>query len=108
MGQEALEAAIKNYRNKGKDQPQKEGKVVCVCFGVTDTEIKKVVSENNLTNVEEVTNYCKAGGGCTGCHPQIEQIIEQCRPEKAQADRPATKKPEKMTNIKKYSLFSRL
>ncbi|MBN1457240.1 MAG: Fe-S cluster assembly protein NifU [Sedimentisphaerales bacterium] len=105
MGQEALEAAIKNYRNKGEAQPQKEGKVVCVCFGVTDTEIKKVVSENNLATVEEVTNYCKAGGGCTGCHPQIEQIIEQCRPEKPQADRPATKKPEKMTNIKKIQLI---
>jgi NifU-like protein len=105
MGQEALEAAIANYRNKGKVQPEKEGKVVCVCFGVTDTEIKKVVSENNLTTVEEVTNYCKAGGGCTGCHPQIEQIIEQHRPNKAEADKPETKKPAKMTNIKKIQLI---
>ena len=105
MGQEALEAAIANYRNKGKAQPEKEGKVICVCFGVTDTEIKKVVSENNLTTVEEVTNYCKAGGGCTGCHPQIEQIIEQYRPDKAEADRPAVPKPAKMTNIKKIQLI---
>jgi len=105
MGQEALEAAIANYRNKGKAQPEKEGKIVCVCFGVTDAEIKKVVLEHNLTTVEEVTNYCKAGGGCTGCHPQIEQIIEQCRPEKAKDESPAPAKPAKMTNIKKIQLI---
>ncbi|HPO71040.1 MAG TPA: (2Fe-2S)-binding protein, partial [Anaerohalosphaeraceae bacterium] len=26
-----------------------------------------MVRQNNLITVEDVTNYCKAGGGCGGC-----------------------------------------
>ena len=68
MGQEALEAAIADYqRRKGGKVPTKaKGVVVCTCFGVTDEEIRKVVQENGLTTVEQVTNFCKAGGGCGG------------------------------------------
>ena len=76
LGREALEAAIAYYRT-GKDSDQKErGTVVCTCFGVTEEEVRRVVNENNLHRVEQVTNYCKAGGGCQGCHPDIEEIIE--------------------------------
>ena len=44
-----------------------EGRVVCTCFGVTETEIERVIRENDLTEVEQVTNYCKAGGACGRC-----------------------------------------
>ncbi|HRT96659.1 MAG TPA: Fe-S cluster assembly protein NifU, partial [Planctomycetota bacterium] len=68
MGREALEAAIEYYRSGGKKTAHVlEGRVVCTCFGVTETEIERVIRENNLHSVEEVTNYCKAGGGCGGC-----------------------------------------
>jgi NifU-like protein len=62
LGQQALEKAIAYYR--GAPMEKKEGQIVCECFGVTDLEIEKAVRENNLTTVEEVTNYTKAGGGC--------------------------------------------
>jgi len=74
MGMEALQKAIALYRK----QPftlEDEGQIVCRCFGVTDKLIEKVVREQNLRTVEEVTHYTKAGGGCRGCHPQIEAII---------------------------------
>ena len=76
MGREALEAAIENYRT-GETGGQKklEGKVICNCFGVTEEEIERVIIENHLTTVEEVTNYSKAGGGCGGCQEEIEEII---------------------------------
>ena len=61
MGREALEAAIAHYR--GEPAPTEEGKIVCECFGVTEEEIARVVRENNLRTIEEVTNYTKAGGG---------------------------------------------
>jgi len=48
---------------------------------VTDREIERAVRENNLTTVEEVTNYTKAGGGCGNCHDAIRQIIERVRAE---------------------------
>ena len=106
MGQEALVAAIENYRNKGKGRHEKEGKIVCTCFGVTDEEIKKVIREHDLTAVEQVTNYCKAGGGCGGCGGEIENIIEQVQGDKADTHRrqePA--KPRKLTNIQKIQLI---
>jgi NifU-like protein len=49
--------------------------VICSCFNVTDKEIEKAIRENNLATVEDVTHYTKAGGGCGGCVPQIEEIL---------------------------------
>ena len=107
MGQEALEAAIENYRNKGKTTPSiKEGKIVCTCFGITEEEIKKVVSEHDLTSAEQVTNYCKAGGGCGGCVPEIEKIIESIQGVKPKTKYAAPKqRTGRMTNIQKIQLI---
>jgi NifU-like protein len=77
MGREALEAAIAYYRGSDSAERQLEGKVICTCFGVTEKEIRRVVQENELQTVEQVTNYCKAGGGCGGCCSDIEEIIEE-------------------------------
>ena len=78
MGQEALEAAIADFKGiKREAHEEDEGEVVCKCFGVTDTKIKRVALANNLHSVEEVTNYTKAGGGCGACIPRIEDILEE-------------------------------
>jgi NifU-like protein len=81
MGQEALDAAVRFYESGGKETKPvvKEGAIVCTCFGVTDREIETAVRENNLTTVEEVTNFTKAGGGCGGCHNEIRKIIDRVR-----------------------------
>ncbi|MBW8035020.1 MAG: Fe-S cluster assembly protein NifU [Planctomycetes bacterium] len=106
MGQEALEAAIANYRGKNGTAAVKVGNIVCTCFGVTDVEIKKVIHENDLTTVEQVTNYCKAGGGCGGCVGQIEKIIEEIQGAKAETKHaPPKTKPAKLTNIQKIQLI---
>lgn len=106
MGREALEAAIANYRGGGTAKRQLEGHVVCTCFGVTDVEIERVIRENDLTTVEQVTNYCKAGGGCGGCRGEIEKIIERIQGEKAQVPAPpAPRKGRKLTNIQKMQLI---
>ncbi|MCX7044153.1 MAG: Fe-S cluster assembly protein NifU [Candidatus Sumerlaeota bacterium] len=103
LGREALEMAIHNYRTGEVAVARKEGEIVCVCFGVTDKEIERVVRENSLTTVEQVTNYCKAGGGCGGCHGQIEKIIEKIKGEAAAA---APKRPKgKLTTIQKIALI---
>ncbi len=107
MGREALEAAIDNYRSGGADKHELEGKVVCTCFGVTEHEIERVVRENSLTTVEEVTNYCKAGGGCGGCKGEIEKIIERARPEMKKQPAPVAKRPARLTNIQKIRLIER-
>ncbi len=106
MGREALEAAIANYRGGDTAKRELEGHVVCTCFGVTDVEIERVIRENDLTTVEQVTNYCKAGGGCGGCHGEIEKIIERVQGEKAKAPvPPVPRKGKKLTNIQKMQLI---
>ena len=106
MGREALEAAIDNYRTGGKAKREIEGTIVCTCFGVTDREIERVVRENDLTTVEQVTNYCKAGGGCGGCHGEIEKIIERVQGERAKEQRlPPPRQGGKLTTIQKIQLI---
>ncbi len=107
MGMEALQAAIANYRSGGGETQKKiEGKIVCTCFGVTDKEIEKVIIENDLETVEQVTNYCKAGGGCGSCRGEIEKIIERIRGKKAREEQ-MQMQPKKLTNLQKIQLIQR-
>jgi NifU-like protein len=99
MGREALEKAIAHY--KGVPVAEVEGKVVCECFGVTEPEIERVVRENGLKTIEEVTDYTKAGGGCGGCHEAIQEIIDRVRGEM----RPAAASRPKLTNIQKIKMI---
>ena len=106
MGREALEAAIENFQGGGQKKHEIEGNVICTCFGVTDKEIERVILENNLTTVEEVTNYCKAGGGCGGCQGEIEKMIKKIQPDEIkQAPVTITRRVGKLTNIQKIQLI---
>jgi NifU-like protein len=98
LGQQALEKALADYRGEPVQEEQ-EGEIVCECFGVTDREIERAVRENNLTTVEEVTNYTKAGGGCERCHDSIREIIGRIRAERQPKVRPG------MSNIQKIRLI---
>ena len=103
MGRDAFHAAVACYRGEPAPRELLEGELVCECFGVTDKQIEEVVKENNLTTIEEVTNYTKAGGGCGQCHEKIEQIIAQVRGEmkRLQAAKGVPRKV--MTNIQKIA-----
>jgi NifU-like protein len=106
MGEEALQAAIRNYRGL-EPLPQEEGEVVCQCFGVTDKEIEKVAQTNDLHSVEEITNYTKAGGGCGECHDKIQAILDrlwETTPKLVEVTPPAAKK-KPLTNIQKMKLI---
>ena len=39
--------------------------------------MRRVITENSLTTVEEVTNFTKAGGGCGRCKPKIQAILDE-------------------------------
>ena len=76
MGQEALEAAIRNWRGEPPvPHAQEIGRLVCKCFGVTDAQIRRTIRENSLTTVDEVTDYTKAGGACGECRDTIAEIL---------------------------------
>jgi len=105
MGREALEAAIHNYRT-GEPGVAKshEGheRIVCQCFGVSEGEILRVARENNLSSVEQVTHYCKAGGACGKCRDDIGALLRQVMDERQPAA-PTAAKP--LTNLQKIRLI---
>lgn len=103
MGREALEVAIENHRTGRTSKKILEGKVICNCFGITEDEIQNVVRDNRLTTSEQVTNYCKAGGGCGGCIPKIDDIIESIEAERRKAAAPTSARP--MTVLEKIRLI---
>ena len=88
MGQEALEAAIRAYRGEPAIPHSHEGRLVCKCFGVTEDQIVKAIKENNLTTVDEVTNFTKAGGGCGDCQEDIRHILKDVLAGNAPAAKP--------------------
>ena len=77
MGREAMEAAIKNYETGENADRNLEETVLCTCYNVSENEVRRVITENSLTTVEEVTNFTKAGGGCGKCIPKIQAILDE-------------------------------
>jgi NifU-like protein len=113
MGQEALEVAVAKYRGEpipshdsehdhGHAYPDYEGELVCKCFGITDTFLKKVIETNKLTTAEQVTHFTKAGGACGGCIPKIQDLIANVLGEAASQPR---RRPEKLSNMKKMQMI---
>ena len=121
MGMEALEAALANLRGESdgrmtssehatEDEYDPEGldRTVCFCFSVSERKIRDVIKANNLTTVDQITHYCKAGGGCGGCKPELAVILEKVRGEEkaaSEAKLEEGKKPKKLTNLQKINLI---
>jgi len=101
LGEQALTEAIRNYRGEAPKEKE-EGEIVCECFGVTDKEIERVALANDLTTIEEVTDYTKAGGGCQKCHEKIAEILEKVKAKRLPL--PEAVVPKRMTNIQKMRL----
>ncbi len=120
MGQEALETAIYTYKGIPLETHEDdEGALVCRCFGVSDTKIKRLIVENDLTTAEQVTNYVKAGGGCGSCLPDIDDILYEIAQQKeksvavateiAAAKQPATPQTARpLTNLQKITLIQQV
>ena len=99
MGQEALEAAIRQWKGEPPvPHAHEEGKLVCKCFGVTDAQIIRAIRENNLKTVEEITNYTKAGGACGECLDEIAEILATELKQKPLAE---LKPKPRMTNVQR-------
>lgn len=110
MGREALEAAIADFRGeKVEHEEEDEGRIICNCFGVTEGKIRKVVEENSLRTVEDVTNYTKAGGGCGACVDEIEAILDEVNGSKVETEEPKARPGKKvLTNLERINLIQEL
>ncbi|MFA7173952.1 MAG: Fe-S cluster assembly protein NifU [Kiritimatiellia bacterium] len=106
MGREALEVAIHNYRTGESGMKHLDDHIVCTCFGVSENEIRRVVTENAITNIEDVTNFCKAGGGCGMCQSDIQKIIDSVSADRSNTLPPPETHPRKaLTNLQKIKLI---
>ncbi|MDM8215346.1 Fe-S cluster assembly protein NifU [Desulfovibrio piger] len=103
MGQEALEAAIRQWKGEPPvPHAHEEGKLICKCFGVTDAQIIRAIRENGLKTIEEVTNYTKAGGACGDCKDQIAEILAA---ELKQQPLTELKPRPRLTNVQRMKLI---
>lgn len=119
MGQEALEAAIYNYKGIPlATHEEDEGNLICECFGITDTKIKRVIRDNELVTAEQVTNYVKAGGGCSSCLADVDDLLAEIATEKdkslevatelANTNQSVSAKPRVLTNLQKITLIQKV
>lgn len=107
MGQEALEAAIRQWKGEpAMPRTQEEGKLVCKCFNVTDQTIIRAIRENHLKTVDDVTAFTKAGGGCGECRDEITEILEAELKREGETieqpvKKPAEEKPAGLSNLQR-------
>ena len=103
MGMEALEAAVKSYRQGGAPVvfEQEEEKIVCHCFNVSEETIIKAIRSNHLKTVEDVTHFTKAGGACGRCKGEIQEILDKVNVACELPSAPAKKTFSQMTIVEK-------
>ncbi len=54
-----------------------DDEVICQCFQVNESTIRITIANDNLTEIDDVTERCEAGGGCHSCHILIQLFIDE-------------------------------
>jgi NifU-like protein len=49
--------------------------LVCHCYGITETQVRRSIDAVGARSVEDVIVTTCAGGGCTACHFRIRRIL---------------------------------
>ncbi len=73
---ETLQNALADFRARQIEEFAGEKALICTCFGVSEETIENSIKRNALETVEEVTDACRAGGGCGSCQPLIQEMLD--------------------------------
>ena len=73
---EALRGAMADYRRHRIEEFQGEKALICTCFGISEDTIVEVIAGNDVTDVDAVSELCRAGSGCGSCRMMIEELID--------------------------------
>ncbi len=58
--------------------------VVCHCRAVNDRTVGAAIA-SGATTVGELTEQCRAGGGCGGCHDVLQALLDAVVPRESVA-----------------------
>ena len=72
----ALKDALADYRAYVLEEFIGEKALICTCFGVSEETIEAYAAANLPASVSEVTEACRAGGGCGSCRMLIQEILD--------------------------------
>jgi NifU-like protein len=59
----------------GEDRPR----LICRCLGVASPRVYAAVRAGRLDSVAAITKALRAGGGCTLCHAELEELLAEVR-----------------------------
>lgn len=90
-----LEQAISDYSGTNQSletlSSRNSGRLICRCFGVSESQIKEVINKSNEAGILDVADKLRATIGCGTCRKDVEQLI-------------LTTKNEKLSSISENSL----
>ena len=72
----ALKDSLADYRAYVLEEFTGEKALICTCFGVSEETIDEYVTANSPIDVSDVTEACRAGGGCGSCRMLIQEMID--------------------------------
>ena len=67
--------------DSASDAPGGPPRLICRCFCISSLRIAQAIRAQGLTRLDQVQSTLRAGSGCTGCHPEIEEILAEARGE---------------------------
>lgn len=103
LAMEALEVAYARLRgiDLATELDEDEEFHVCRCYSVPEHKIERAIRDHNLADIQGITHYTKAGGGCTSCHADLKAILARVHAEKPAAA--ATAKPAEAAPARAFS-----
>lgn len=72
----ALRNAMSLYRERRIEEFQGEKALICTCFGVSEETIIAAISDDRITEVDQVSESVRAGSGCGSCRFLIQELID--------------------------------